>query len=148
MNKITSTLAIGVDIVKVSRFHDIITKPGRGLQSKFITRLAGRILNPIHELPVATSLINTNDINGVVRFLAGSWALKEAVYKTLDESQQQQFQFNQWFRLYDKRGKPIIIGDGYPNGEEFLLTISHDSDVLVAMVLRQEIGFISSQNKV
>ncbi|CAH6718291.1 mitochondrial holo-[acyl-carrier-protein] synthase [[Candida] jaroonii] len=145
MKKITTTLGIGVDILKISRFDKMINKPGRGLDSLFVEKLGSRILHPIHELPVFKSLLKTQDSSKVTKYLAGNWAMKEAIYKTLDESDQKFFQFNQWFKLYNERGKPDISNDDYHKPEEFLLSISHDEDVLVATVLRQEVNYYGKE---
>lgn len=144
MKRITNTLAIGVDVIKISRFGDMIKKHGP-LNSPFVDRLTARILHNTHELPAFKGLVERNKRLDSFRYLAGAWAMKEAIYKTLNEEDQAKFQFKQWFKLYDERGKPTICNDFYDKDEEFLLSISHDHDTLVASVIRQEVGYIRDQ---
>lgn len=124
-----STIAIGIDIVRCNRFRHILTTRN----AAYIQRLGQRILHPRHELP----LMDNSDIDKSTRVLAGSWAVKEAVYKTLDSEHQKQFQFNKWYRSYDDRGKPSVGSDLYTRNEDFLMSMSHDGDILVATVLRK-----------
>lgn len=141
--RVTNTIALGVDVIRISRFGDMIHK--RGIDSLFVDKLSSRILHNTHELPAFRGLIGKNDFSGSIRYLAGNWAMKEAIYKTLDPEDQGQFLFNQWFKLYDERGKPTISNEEYHKQrkeEEFLLSISHDEDVLMASVLRQEVRFL------
>lgn len=131
MVRLTNTLGIGIDIVKTQRFRTILEK-----DSRYIERFAHRVLHPDEELPLFNKTV---DIEQRTRILAGSWAIKEAVYKTLDPSDQRNFQFKEWYRYYNDRGRPFVTGNSAPKNEEFLISISHELDVLVATVLRQEI---------
>lgn len=125
--KIGVTIGLGVDIVKVNRFSAII---GRG--DAYVQRFTQRILHPSEYARFHASTSRAHH-------LAGSWAAKEAVFKTLDPLHQTSFQFKKWYRFYDATGKPYIRSDEYNgNDEEFMLSISHDDDVLVANVLRQK----------
>ncbi|KAK6459194.1 4'-phosphopantetheinyl transferase superfamily [Scheffersomyces xylosifermentans] len=126
------TLGIGVDIVRTSRFSDILQRDHR-----LVNRFIARILNEKHEIPRFRELTN---IEQRIPFVAGSWAAKEAVFKTLDPEDQKKFQFKNWYRSHDSLGKPYIRSDDYTTeDEEFLLSISHDEDVLVANVMRQRL---------
>ncbi|KAG2736063.1 hypothetical protein G9P44_000153 [Scheffersomyces stipitis] len=131
-SKCLKVLGIGVDVVNTDRFRRLVSRDPR-----FLAKLTARILHPQHELP---EFFRISDAENKVKFLAGSWASKEAVFKTLDISSQKQFQFKHWFRRYSEQGKPHICNDNYPQSEqeEFLLSISHDSNVLVASALRQQ----------
>ncbi|KAF3994074.1 hypothetical protein FT663_00094 [Candidozyma haemuli var. vulneris] len=117
-------LGLGVDLVHLSRFTRLLSKG-----EPFVKRLCGRILHP-NELSQLPSL-NTS---AATRYLAGSWAAKEAVFKTLDERDQQTFQFNQWYK-YKVGNRPAIASD--TTKDSFMLSISHDNDMLIATVLRQ-----------
>lgn len=148
MKRVTNTIGIGVDIIKMSRFSAMINKRG-DLNSPFVHKLSSRILHNTHELPAFKGLVGKHNFTESIRYLAGNWAMKEAIYKTLDEEDQANFQFKQWFKLYDERGKPTIANDDYHNPqEEFLLSISHDDDMLIASVIRQEIGYIQTDIRV
>ncbi|WEJ94186.1 mitochondrial holo-[acyl-carrier-protein] synthase [Yamadazyma tenuis] len=93
-------------------------------------------------MPVFSQLSISNHSKSM-SFLAGSWAIKEAIYKTLDSQDQKSFTFKEWFRIYDERGKPVVCSDTYSkNNEEFLLSISHEDDVLIASVIRQQVSYL------
>ncbi|CDR42108.1 CYFA0S08e03708g1_1 [Cyberlindnera fabianii] len=132
-----TVLGIGCDVLKISRIASLVTKHGLG--SPFLTRFGHRVLHK-SELPTYQQLQESKDLDGVVRHLSGSWALKEAVYKTLDDSVQEKFRFNEWARGSTSRGRPTILSEIYqqhhPN-EEFLASISHDGGILMATVVRQ-----------
>ena len=127
-------LGIGIDIVQLSRFHHLLKK--HGLQSVFALRLASRVLHHT-ELKRFQKFQFSDDIEQCVRLISGSWAAKEAVYKTLDGPEQARFEFKLWYR-YQIKGKPYVWSDEYGKPEEFLHSTSHDGGVLVATVLRQE----------
>ncbi|CUM65244.1 uncharacterized protein PRCAT00002876001 [Priceomyces carsonii] len=126
-------LGIGVDIIKIGRFKHILVNKN----DKYIERLTQRILHVDHELPQFKKLILSNELNKCANMLSGSWAAKEAVFKTLDHSDQIKFQFKEWYRSSDKHGKPSIFCDRYDKSdEEFMLSISHDNDMLIANAVR------------
>lgn len=117
-------LGLGVDLVHILRFSRLLSKG-----EPFTKKLYERILHP-RELAQLKLL----DEKSTTRFIAGSWAAKEAVFKTLEEKEQATFQFKQWYRY--KEGKRPAIGSETSN-DSFLLSISHDNDMLIATVLRQ-----------
>lgn len=119
-----SVLGIGVDVVRVSRILRLLenTKKGRFIQ---------RVLHPSE-----VKNFHNHDNETVARYVAGCWAAKEAVFKTLDPKDQKKFQFKRWYR-YSEAGRPYI-GFDEKMADEFLLSISHDGDILVATVLRQK----------
>lgn len=122
---------LGVDLVDLLRFQRIFTR-----DKKYIDRFTTRILHP-HELD---KLKHLRDNTTRIRYVAGSWASKEAVFKTLDLTDQKSFAFNQWYRFNDENGKPHITSQLYcqnNNDDQFLLSISHDKNMLIATVIRQ-----------
>lgn len=118
-------LGIGVDLVKVSRIATLVS-------GRHSTHFLQRVLHP-SELAV----LRTLDELSHSQYVAGCWAAKEAVYKTLDAPAQRAFEFRKWYR-YAVNGRPAIALDGVT--DEFLLSISHDDGMLVATVLRQRPG--------
>ncbi|KAI5950808.1 hypothetical protein KGF54_003882 [Candida jiufengensis] len=131
MRKVGITLGIGIDIINSLRFSKLLTTKS----STFTSRLCDRILNPIHEIPKFKTLTSERQ----VQYITGSWAAKEALFKTLGPEDQKQFNFNQWYRYHDSYGKPFIWSDSYDGkDEEFHLSISHDESLIVATVLRQK----------
>lgn len=131
-----TVLGIGVDIVKISRFNLILTKNGGVNGGTVSDRFIRRVLHP-KELVEYEKLRQNDSIEPHVRYVAGSWAAKEAIFKTLDPRDQKIFQFKDWYRYKDQYGKPQIWSDDYSRKEQFLLSISHDGDSLIANVLRQ-----------
>ncbi|KAI5968772.1 hypothetical protein CANMA_002208 [Candida margitis] len=130
--KVGLVVGIGIDIIKASRFENLLeTKT-----SSFAERLCKRILHPTKELPRFKEMSPQRR----VQFLTGSWAAKEALFKTLQVHEQGEFNFNEWYRFNDTNGKPFIWNDKYnSNDEEFHLSISHDDSIVIATVLRQKI---------
>lgn len=135
---ILRVLGIGVDLFQINRMEKIISKRG-GFLSEFSKRFARRILNDKHEIPVFEKIRIQNDKQRCVQMLAGSWATKEALFKSLDHEKQKHFQFRDWYRQYEKNGKAHIKNDESEAKEEILLSISHDAGLVVAYVLRQTI---------
>ncbi|CAH2354053.1 putative holo-[acyl-carrier-protein] synthase [[Candida] railenensis] len=131
-----TVLGIGVDIVKISRFNSLLAKDGGKNGKTGTSRFIRRVLHP-KELMEFEELRQNDSIEPRVRYVAGSWAAKEAIFKTLDPKDQKIFQFKDWYRYKDSFGKPHIWNDDYNEREQFLLSISHDGDTLIANVLRQ-----------
>jgi len=130
-------LGVGTDIVKLGRIRKIILKDG--LQSKHTNTFAKKILNTEHELPLFNKQVDADNLEQTLRILAGSWAVKEAVFKCLDDKDQRCQLFKDWYKYNTSNGRPMIGGEYLKNNpnEEFLLSISHDDDTLIATVLRQ-----------
>lgn len=119
------TLAIGVDLIQIKRIEAILAKP-RG------SRFLERVLHSSEQAHFASLSGQSR-----VRYVAGCWATKEAIYKTLSSIEQRKFTFNEWYR-YLENGIPVI-GSEAPSDNQFQLSISHDGDFLVATVLRQRL---------
>lgn len=124
-----NVLGIGNDIVQTSRIRSIA-------ESNLLSRFARRMLHRDHELPL---LEKYKTIDQKTRFLASTWAAKEAMYKSLVPTEQKQCRFNQWYRTRNELGQRTIVEDGYLQrnvNEQFLLTVSHDGDYTTAFVMR------------
>lgn len=146
VRKLGITLGIGVDIIKTNRFKELLLSKGK-LNSRFTSRISSRILHPEFELPKFNEFKDNNKLNECISLISGSWASKEAVYKTLDDEYQRQFQFKNWYKYYNEQGKPFIRSDFYKKeNEEFQLSVSHDDGLLVATVLRQEIYELTNED--
>lgn len=130
-----SIAGIGTDLLKTSRIAGIVTGPSKKLD-RFITRI-------LHQVEIERfDKIKTEDISSKTRFLASSWSSKEALYKSLDEKRQRQFEMKHWYRASaggkDQKGHlHEILSDNFkqPN-EKFWLSISHDGDYTSAFVVR------------
>lgn len=121
--KIPVVVGLGVDVTHILRFSRLLGRPNAA-------RFIRRILHP-------TECARLSSLHESLRprYVAGCWAAKEALFKTLDAKKQREFTFKQW-RRQTEDGKPVISGD---HPDQFLLSISHDGDVLVATVLRQKL---------
>lgn len=130
-------LGLGTDIYKVGRFRAILERDG--LDGTKIGRLCDRVLNSSHELPEFEKLRSAKDLDGCERLLAGSWSLKEAIYKSLDDEDQKLFAMNRWWKLNGDRGRPVIGGDylAEKRSEEFKCSVSHDGEYMISTVIRQ-----------
>lgn len=129
---------IGVDIVKVSRFHRILnTFTGR---NKTIERFGTKVLHPVHEQPQFMQYVRQSDVCSSARLLSGSWCVKEAVFKSLSPAEQARFRFRDWYKINDADGRPVVRNDTYSPQDEFLVSVSHDGDYVVSYVLRQGIS--------
>lgn len=124
----SSVVGIGIDIVRISRIARLLA------ENKSKARFLRRVLHP-SELEVFSNLGQEKG----AQYVAGSWAAKEAAYKTLDTDDQMMFQFKDWYK-YSRERRPFIGRDGLNPKEEFHLSISHDGDILVATVLRQRLN--------
>lgn len=128
-------VGLGVDVLHISRFSSLIAH--KGLMSSYVTRLAGRVLHK-SELARFEQHRQQHNVDRCVKELAGSWCVKEALYKSLDDERQLSFQFKHWWREQGPRGRPQI-GGGRPD-EHFLVSVSHDGDVMMASVARTTKG--------
>ncbi|AOA61806.1 Phosphopantetheine:protein transferase [Komagataella phaffii CBS 7435] len=139
-----TVLGIGTDLIRKTRFETILTKHNYpNVTSSHVVRLAKRILHPEREYPLFLKSSKDCDKSQCVQLLAGSWCVKEALFKSLSYSDQQLFSFKDWFKLNDPKGRPFIMNQDYftkhPN-EEFLVSITHDGDYIASTVIRQQLN--------
>lgn len=130
--KLPITRAVGVDLIKVLRIDSILAR-------KTGPRFLQRVLHPSERIHVESLAASSRAL-----YVAGCWATKEAIFKTLESNDQLRFVFNHWYR-YLKNGRPLI-GCDQSLSEEFQLSISHDGGFLVATVLRQELIDMTTSN--
>ncbi|VVT48807.1 uncharacterized protein SAPINGB_P001961 [Magnusiomyces paraingens] len=151
-------LGLGSDIAHIPRFIAIASGPRAA-------RMASRVLHPSHEAPKFHALLQTptaangagTGIELAAKYLATCWAVKEALYKTLDPIDQAHCRFNKWHREsvlpvnlkqdslpnVDRFRKPTIINNRYSEKhpkERFHLTISHDGEYVFATVIREQVS--------
>lgn len=108
-------LAIGVDIVEVSRIQEAMQNP----------RFAGRILTP-NELAVGST----------VQFVAGRWAAKEAVAKAVGTH----LTWQDVEILPDENGRPnaIVLFGKLGIGLRLHVSISHEKGHAVGMAVLEQ----------
>ena len=127
-------LGHGVDIVRIARFQRLV---GKNPSDAYVKRLTRRIMHEVHEAPHFEALRAAGRFEKRVVYLAGTWAIKEAIYKSIDDADQKKFQFNRWYRVYGSRGQPIVGSDVFDKNQQFLVSVSHDGGTLIASVIRQ-----------
>lgn len=109
---------LGVDVVLVLRIAGVLRRHG----PRFAKRVLHASERQVYEgLPAAAR----------PQYVAGCWATKEAVFKSLDNAEQRTFAMAKYYK-YAENGRPAVG----PDADRFLLSVSHDTDVLVATVIR------------
>ncbi|BAL80690.1 holo-ACP synthase [Caldisericum exile] len=106
---------VGIDIVSVKRIEKILNTYGY--------RFIKRILSD-SELKELEKKGNTAE------FLAGRFAVKEAITKTLDKATP----FNQIEIIYNENSKPMVR-----NFPDIFISISHEKDFAIAVAIRVKI---------
>lgn len=109
-------LAIGVDIVEVSRIQEAMQNP----------RFAARILTP-RELAVGST----------VQFVAGRWAVKEAVAKAVGTH----LTWQDVEVLPDESGRPVatVLLRKLGTGHRLHVSISHEKGHAVGMAVLEQL---------
>lgn len=102
---------IGIDIVKISRIN---------LDEKLINRI-------LHKEEI--NILNKHNCHLIKKqFLAGRWAIKEAVFKT---GQFSHLNFNEINIQYNKQNQPII-NECY---KKIFLSITHEAEYAVGLAI-------------
>jgi len=96
---------IGCDIVKISRFEANLEK------------LAKHILTDAERLEYEQTILKTE-------YLAGRWAAKEAIFKTIGKTEKLSI-------LNEVSGKPYVL-----NHSELSISISHEKEYCMAVALK------------
>ncbi|KAI3639358.1 hypothetical protein MIR68_002888 [Amoeboaphelidium protococcarum] len=124
-------VGVGIDLLKISRIYTLIEKYG--------DRLGRRVLS-IDELKQYTGVVDTDH---KVKFIANRWALKEAAYKALSQTQYRPT----WKQLHivALRNTPPVITHPYKDDIHLLSSLSHDDGYVTAVVLAQ--SFVAVNNK-
>ncbi|AOG60648.1 holo-[acyl-carrier-protein] synthase [Spiroplasma helicoides] len=101
---------IGIDIVQVNRIK---------LDKDFIARILHK-----DEFEFFNNIVDESE---KIRFVAGRWAVKEAIFKVIDENISPKN-----ISIGYKNKKPIILNDNLQN---IIISISHEKDYAVAVAL-------------
>ncbi|KAK9479804.1 4'-phosphopantetheinyl transferase superfamily [Lipomyces japonicus] len=117
---------VGTDLIQVSRLTQMLAR-----NPKYRTKLARRILFGDEIVRASKLKPEQHDL-----FLARCWATKEALFKALDNERQTGFQMVEWGTVDLVHRKPVILGPHVKANEEFLVTVTHDGDFVLAIVLR------------
>lgn len=136
MKKFYVTTGLGVDITNSERFLKLILNK----KKTFINKFAEKILHSEHEYSDYMRMMSNKKFKECSVFLGTIWALKEALFKSLDKDLQKNFKFKNWYRTHNNLGMPILKSDlGYNVYEKYILSVSHEKNLILASVLRQKL---------
>ncbi|CUS20412.1 LAQU0S01e06018g1_1 [Lachancea quebecensis] len=149
----TAILGIGTDIVYLPRFAKIVEKHAPIEQSTAFRRMMSKFMHPIEISQLNQMLQSGCNSPSVVRYLAGVWATKEAIFKSLATQRleepllpAQTIYTQVFYKANDQDGAPRIEIDSsikcshpefaraYIAGTRLMLSIAHDEDYLVSFV--------------
>lgn len=114
-------MAIGCDIVEISRIKRVYNRYGSVFTSKILSE---------KELSKFNSISN---MNNRLSYLAGRFACKEAIVKCLGTGFRGEYSFKNISILNDDNGKPFAQISG--NDIELEVSISHSRDYAFAVAL-------------
>lgn len=124
-----SVAGLGCDLHNMSRMRSLVS---RHWGTSKMMKWQNKILHP-KEIMVAKTIKTQDEL---VKYLSVRWCVKEALYKSLDLNRQSNFSMVNWCKSNDEAGQPVICGDQLLPNEKFMLTLSHDGDLVMAVVLR------------
>ncbi|KAK9462925.1 4'-phosphopantetheinyl transferase superfamily [Lipomyces oligophaga] len=125
---------VGIDILFLPRITNLMSKE---INSR---KFPLRILHPVeYEFYERLPDHRWDSLNKRIRFLARCWSVKEALFKSLDNSRQQHFEFKEWCtvseNMTEKPAAPSITSP-HMEDETFKVSLSHDGEYITAIVLR------------
>ncbi len=112
-------VGIGVDIVSVSRINDVLNRHGERFLTKFFPCEKDYDISPGR--------------------VAGWFAAKEAFIKAVGKGMAT-VPMSKICIGYDSMGKPYIYGDIIPNGVKVHVSISHEKEMAVAVVILEGVN--------
>ncbi|KAK9447903.1 4'-phosphopantetheinyl transferase [Limtongia smithiae] len=123
----TTLRAVGVDILHIPRIADVLARTPFSAR-RFPTRV-------LHAYELARyNALREKSPEAATLFVARCWAIKEAVFKTLDDVEQREFAFKSWRTITNTHPRPVAVHDS--GSGDFLVSVSHDGEYLVAFVSR------------
>ncbi|SCU79844.1 LAFA_0B05974g1_1 [Lachancea sp. 'fantastica'] len=151
----TNILGIGTDIVHIPRFARLMARDASIRESRINERILGKFMHAAELSRLQRMREENHSDKALIQFVAGVWATKEAVYKSLSSRSGHKktalppakYIYTQLcYKTNDEGGIPRLVIDPkltsvYPNftrdfieNTKFLLSISHDNDYLVSFV--------------
>ena len=125
-----NVISVGVDIVSLERIQRVYEKHGEAFLERVYTA---------NERQAITKL------KSPISFMAGRWAAKEAIYKSLQIDLKAGVTWQDMDILKSANGAPTVVLSGQAKKqaelkgiEQFLLSISHDRQYAVAFVTTVE----------
>ncbi len=106
---------VGVDIVSVERIKEVVERWGE----RFLTRAFS---------PEELAIARERRSGSLYQYLAGRFAVKEAIIKTLDSP----VSLREISVVREESGRPVVV---FPEGN-FEVSISHTRDYAVAVCVR------------
>lgn len=140
-----SVLGVGCDVVHLPRMHRLLTKYDAG--SRGFQRVVSKFMHPTER--IALGVDGASLSAGQIRYIAGTWALKEAALKALHCAAPLHTVLPPAMFIYTKllyrqrrsNGVPQLLLDNealrldqlqFLRQAKFLSTLSHDNEYLVA----------------
>ncbi|WP_334330936.1 4'-phosphopantetheinyl transferase superfamily protein [Candidatus Phytoplasma prunorum] len=109
---------IGIDIIEIKKIEKI-----------GIEKISKRILSP-EEYNI---FLNINNIKRKLSFIAGRWAIKEAIFKTSYTNKNKKNNFCSYTILNNKIGAPYI--QNLNKKKKIIISISHSEKYAVAFAI-------------
>ncbi|CAP18481.1 Holo-[acyl-carrier-protein] synthase [Candidatus Phytoplasma mali] len=108
---------IGIDIIEIKKIEKI-----------GIEKISKRILSP-EEYNI---FLNIKNIKRKLSFVAGRWAVKEAIFKTAYTSKNKKINFCSYTILNNELGKPYVKNLDTKN---IMISISHSEKYAIALAI-------------
>ncbi|KAK9374719.1 4'-phosphopantetheinyl transferase superfamily [Lipomyces chichibuensis] len=125
---IANIRGLGIDLVHVPRITALLSR-----KPVYLAKFTRRILHEA-EFNRAASMIESRERHDL--FVARCWSIKEALYKSLDKSRQSYFQMRDWNTIDPDSPKPTVSGEAINRDEDFFVSVTHDGEYLLAIVIR------------
>ncbi|KAK9325673.1 4'-phosphopantetheinyl transferase superfamily [Lipomyces orientalis] len=125
---IANIRGVGIDLVHVPRIAALLSR-----KPAYLAKFTRRVLHE-NEYNRAVSMIENRERHNL--FIARCWSIKEALFKSLDESRQSGFQMRDWNTIHASSPKPIVSGGLIRNDEDFFVSVTHDGEYVLAAVIR------------
>ncbi|CEP60122.1 holo-[acyl-carrier-protein] synthase LALA0_S01e03532g [Lachancea lanzarotensis] len=151
----SNVLGIGTDIVHLPRFAKLMARDASIKDMRTNERVLSKFMHTVELSKLQRMREERYQEKALVQFVAGVWATKEAVYKSLSSRLDHdktalppaKYIYTQLcYKTNDSNGSPKVVIDPklanvYPNFKqdfiektEFLLSLSHDDSYLVSFV--------------
>ncbi|KAK9243619.1 4'-phosphopantetheinyl transferase superfamily [Lipomyces tetrasporus] len=125
---IANIRGVGIDLVHVPRIAALLSR-----KPVYLAKFTRRVLHDT-EYNRALSMIENRERHDL--FIARCWSIKEALFKSLDERRQSDFQMRDWNTIDAGSPKPIVSGGLIDNDEDFFVSVTHDGEYVLAAVIR------------
>ncbi|SCU95969.1 LAMI_0F04632g1_1 [Lachancea mirantina] len=154
LKRFANVKGIGTDLVHVQRFRKLLDKYPTSGNKSTLNKIIAKFMHP-YEIDRLEALIQTETSQEpIIRYVAGVWATKEAIFKSLrcnsfpaSEFPPAQFIFTKiCYKTNEVDGRPKIgidcsqlgvwkqFSEHLITNSKFLVSLSHDADYLISFV--------------